>query len=231
MADFYKHPLSLFAYHRNQTQERFESLRIQTIGGPMSAFRFGSTIRYGLLVVVILGSALVIPNAVVSQQSATAKPPEQSDPFRPLRPFLGKWEGDSQGEPGIGKMERDYGFVLGDKFVQVLNKAVYAPQKKNPKGETHEDFGFLGYDRGLKKLSFRQFHIEGFVVQYSLESISEDGRSFVFTSTSIENISPGWIARETYRFISDDEFIETFALAGPGKEFETYSETRFRRKR
>lgn len=47
----------------------------------------------------------------------------------------------------------------------------------------------------------------------------------------IENISAGWVARETYRFLNNDEFVETFALAGPGKDFETYSETRFRRKR
>jgi hypothetical protein len=31
--------------------------------------------------------------------------------------------------------------------------------------------------------------------------------------------------------VSADEFVETFALAQPGKEFATYSETRFRRKR
>lgn len=120
--------------------------------------------------------------------------------------------------------------MLKDRFVRVSNVAVYPVQKKNPKGETHEDLGFFGYDRASKKLVYRQFHIEGFVIQYSLESISEDGRSFVFTSTSIENISAGWVARETYRFVSNDEFIETFALAEPGKEFETYSETRFRRK-
>ena len=113
--------------------------------------------------------------------------------------------------------------------MQVSNKAVYPPQLKNPRGETHEDLGFFSYDRGLKRLIYRQFHVEGFVIQYSLESISEDGRSFVFTSTSIENIGADWVARETYRFVSNDEFIETFALAGPGKEFRTYSETRFRR--
>jgi hypothetical protein len=67
--------------------------------------------------------------------------------------------------------------------------------------------------------------------QYSLESISEDGRTLVFKSTSVENIRPGWVARETYRFLSENEFIETFALAGPEKEFETYSETQFRRKK
>jgi len=194
-----------------------------------------SVIRLGLVSACVLliaapGSALLQPKAVAGQQSSTNKQPDQSDPWKPVRAFVGKWEGDSQGQPGLGKMERTYAFVLTDRFVQVSNKAVYPPQQKNPKGETHEDLGFFSYDKRLKKLVYRQFHVEGFVIQYYLESISEDGRSFVFTSTSIENISPGWVARETYRFLSDDEFIETFALAGPGKSFETYSETRFRRK-
>ena len=197
----------------------------------MYAIRLALAMRHVVLVIVILGLAFVMPNAVAGQQSATSKPPDQSDLFSPVRQLIGKWEGDSQGKPGVGKMEREYVFVLRDRFVQVSNKATYPAQEKNPKGETHEDLGFIGYDRALKKLIFRQFHIEGFVVQYSLESVSEDGRSFAFTSTSIENIPSGWRARETYRLLSNDEFIETFALAGPGKEFETYSETRFRRKR
>lgn len=196
----------------------------------MLVFRFGLILRKVLLVAIALGSALVMSNLIAGQQSVPNKQSDQPDPFRPVRQFIGSWEGDSKGEPGVGKMEREYVFVLRDRFVRVANKAVYPPQEKNPKGETHEDLGFIGYDRALKKLVFRQFHIEGFVVQYSLESISEDGRSFVFTSTAIENIAPGWRARETYRFLSNDEFVETFALAGPGKEFETYSETRFRRK-
>ena len=187
--------------------------------------------RHVILVAFILGLAFVMPNAVAGQQSATSNPPDQSDPFNPVRQLIGKWEGDSQGEPGVGKMEREYVFVLRDRFLRVSNKAVYPPQKKNPKGEVHEDLGFIGYDRALKKLVFRQFHIEGFVIHYSWESISADGLSFAFISTAIENIAFGWRARETYRFLSNDEFIETFALAGPGKEFETYSETRFRRKR
>lgn len=187
--------------------------------------------RHLVRVAVILGLAFAMANVVAGQQSGTSKPPDQSDPFKPVRQLIGQWEGDSQGEPGVGKMEREYVFVLKDRFLRVSNKAIYPPQQKNPKGEVHEDLGFIGYDRALKKRTFRQFHVEGFVVQYSLESISDDGRSFVFTSTAIENIAPGWRARETYRFLSNDEFIETFALAGPGKEFKAYSETRFRRKR
>ena len=72
---------------------------------------------------------------------------------------------------------------------------------------------------------------KGFVNQFALEGLDEERRTLVFVSTAIENIAPGWRARETYCFLNNDEFIETFALAQPGKDFATYSETRFRRRR
>ena len=144
--------------------------------------------------------------------------------------FIGKWEGDVKGEPGAGKAERSYGFTLNDRFIQISNTSVYPPQERNPKGEKHEDIGFFSYDRAAKKFVLRQFHIEGFVNQFIQESISEDGQTVVFITTTIENIAPGWRGRETYRFLNRDEFIETFALAEPGKDFVTYSETHFHRK-
>jgi hypothetical protein len=127
------------------------------------------------------------------------KPVEKTDPWTPLRAVIGKWEGDVKGEPGMGKAEREYAFVLNRRFIHVLNKSIYPPQEKNPKGETHEDVGFFSYDRAAKKLMLRQFHIEGFVNQFALDSVSDDGRTIVFISIAIENIAPGWRARETYR--------------------------------
>jgi hypothetical protein len=56
----------------------------------------------------------------------------------------------------------------------------------------------------------RQFHIEGFVIQYTLDSISRDKKNIRFLSEAIENIPPGFRSRETYKIISKDEFIETF---------------------
>lgn len=53
----------------------------------------------------------------------------------------------------------------------------------------------------------------------------------MFTSEAIENITPGWRARETYRFVGPDELVEVFELAEPGKDFTTYSETRLERVR
>ena len=53
----------------------------------------------------------------------------------------------------------------------------------------------------------------------------------VFESEQIDNLPAEWRARETYELVSNDEFIETFELAAPGKPLETYGKTRLRRVR
>jgi hypothetical protein len=76
----------------------------------------------------------------------------------------------------------------------------------------------------------RLFHIEGFVNLFIMSSTS-DGKTFTFTSESIENIPAGWRARETYKLLNADEFIEVFELAEPGKDFEVYVTNNYRRKK
>lgn len=76
---------------------------------------------------------------------------------------------------------------------------------------------------------WRQFHSEGFVNEYMLDLVSADGKSLEFVTVRIENIAPGWRAKESYRIISADELEETFSLASPGKDFEVYSQTRLKR--
>lgn len=71
------------------------------------------------------------------------------------------------------------------------------PQTANPEGETHEDRGTFSFDRGAKKIRFRQFHVEGFVVEYAQEAATKEG-TVVFVSESIENIPAGYRSRETY---------------------------------
>lgn len=77
----------------------------------------------------------------------------------------------------------------------------------------------------------RQFHVEGFVNQYVLESIVDDGRIIVFVTESIENIPLGWRAKETYNVLNNDEFTEIFELAAPEKNFEVYTKNHLRRKK
>ena len=160
-----------------------------------------------------------------------AQSDKKEDLWAPFKFFVGRWEGTGSGQPGNSKVEREYRFVLGGKFLKAENKSAYEPQKENPKGEVHEDLGLFSYDSGRKKFVLRQFHGEGFINQYVLDSISPEGKTITFATESIENIPYGWRAKETYRIVSDSEFVETFLLAGPGKQFDVYSENRLKRKK
>jgi hypothetical protein len=52
-----------------------------------------------------------------------------------------------------------------------------------------------------------------------MTSSSADGKTIVLTSESIENIPAGFRARETYKILGPDEFMEIFEIAEPGKNF------------
>lgn len=169
--------------------------------------------------------SVFLPNNLVAQEKG------QEDVWKPLRFFVGSWECRGEGRPGVSKAEREYKFVLQGKFIEARNKSVYEPQEDNPKGEVHEDWGLFSYDQHRKRFVLRQFHVEGFVNQYVLDSLSADGKTLVFVTEGIENIPPGWRARETYKILNDEEFTETFELAAPEQEFELYITNHFKRKR
>ncbi len=152
----------------------------------------------------------------------------KDDLLATVRFFEGRWQGTGTGEPGNSTVEREYRFVLGGKFLQAKNVSRWAPRDSNPKGEIHEDLGMMSYDKARKTIVYRQFHVEGFVNQYVMEPI-RDPKTLVFVSEAIENIAPGWRARETYHLLGSDEFEEVFELAAPGKGFDLYSRTRLRR--
>ena len=180
---------------------------------------------------IIVSSSLVMMatsppahNAAQEPQAAVAP----VDRWAPLRFLLGTWEGTTTGQPGSGTVRREYRLVLGDRFIEVRNTSTYPPQEKNPKGEVHDDIGYISYDRARKAFVFRQFHVEGFVNTYV--SGTDVTPPVGFTSEGLENIPTGWRARETYR-MNGNELLEVFELAEPGKEFATYSEARLKRSR
>jgi hypothetical protein len=173
-------------------------------------------IKLGFIAVVIF----FLPSILFAQ---TIK---QDSIWSPLKYFVGKWEGSGVVEGVTGKYERSYQFIFNRRFIEVKNKSTYPPTEKNLKGEVHEDLGYISFDRFRKTFILRQFHIEGFVNQYKLDSISPDKKTIVFRSENIENIAPGWAAKESYQLLNDNEFIETFELAEPNGAFEVYSKVK-----
>lgn len=154
---------------------------------------------------------------------AAQMPEKPPDVWLPFRFFVGQWEGRGEGQPGISHGRQEWQFVLGGKYLQIKNEARFDPHEKNPRGEVHEDWGFISYDRMRKAYVFRQFHVEGFVNQYVCPGPDADGKTFVFLSEAIENMPPGFKARLTYRILDDIRFEQTFDLAPPGREMACYS--------
>lgn len=151
------------------------------------------------------------------------------DPWAPIRFLVGDWEGRADGQAGAGTAQRTYSFVLKDRYLYEKNVSTYPPQKQNPAGEVHEHWSFFSFDRARKTLVLRQFHPEGFVNQYALNTKESGPGKLVFDSERFENLDAAWKARETYDIVSPDEFIETFEVGEPGKEMQVYTRNHFKR--
>ncbi|WP_242344155.1 hypothetical protein [Anaeromyxobacter terrae] len=160
---------------------------------------------------------------------ADAPPAPAADPLVPILFLEGRWKGQSSGEPGKGVSVREYRLELRGRYLVGRNRSVWDPKTRDAKPEVHQDMGVFSYDKAAKKIVLRQFHVEGFVNEYVLDGTSPDGKTFTFVTVRIENIGAGWRAREVYERVSQDEVIETFSQAAPGKGFETYSVTRLTR--
>ena len=159
-----------------------------------------------------------------------AQPAKQDSTWNPMKFFIGEWTGKGGGEPGYGDYASTYRFIFGSTFIEIKTRSTYPATDKKPQGEVHDDVGYMSYDRGRKTFVLRQFHAEGFVNMYVLDSLSSDNKTIVFITEQIENIPAGWKARETYQIHSDNEFVETFELAEPGKGFFVYTKTIYHRK-
>jgi hypothetical protein len=163
--------------------------------------RAGLDVPRGVAVWMIVTVILAMLGVLAAVQPAQ---PPASDVLSPVRVLVGKWRASSEGQPGRATVEREYSGLFGSRFIQVRNQSTYAPQEKNPKGEVHEDMGVFSFDQARKQIVLRQFHLEGFVNQYVAEAPSKP-KTVVFTTEAIENIPPGFRARETYTILGSDE--------------------------
>ena len=162
---------------------------------------------------------------------ALAQTVDEPSVWEPLKIFLGEWSGAGESQSGASAIEAQFKLVLDGKFIEARHRSVIEPSEDNPEGEIHDDVGYISFDSIRKQFAFRQFHVEGFVNQYLLESIEDEGKTFVFVSESIENLPPGWRVRLKYSFKGEDEFFSTFELARPEGEFQCYIENSLKRKK
>lgn len=175
--------------------------------------------------------ALMLFAALSAGAADQAANPASNDRWGRVRFMLGSWEGTASGEPGKGTVERTYELVLGGQFIEERNTSRYEAKAPGKEPQVHQHRGFISYDKARKTFMLRHFHEEGFVNLFALNGDKSMPAYLIFDSVSFENLSNEWKARESYEVISPDEFIETFELAEPGKDFAIYSRNHFKRKK
>ena len=173
-------------------------------------------------------AAFLFATAVLATPAGAAD--TLAEHWSPVARLIGTWSGTASGSAGEGVVQRRYALVMNGRYLQETNTSTYPPQEKNKQGEVHEHLGMISFDRQRKSLVMRQFHVEGFVNTFRFADTSGPNLgTVVFNSEAFENFNNAWKARETYDFVSDDEFVETFELAPPGQPYKTYSRTQFKR--
>lgn len=170
-----------------------------------------------------------IPLALFLSVALGATQGPKPDVWAPFRFLEGAWVGQGDGMSGVSAVTQHFEFVLNENFLHVATKAVFEPQERNPKGEVHEDVGYISYDGSRKSFIFRGFYVEGFVNQY-VGTVSEDGNTLTFETESVENAPAGTRAKVVFVRAGDSELEQSFHVAWPGKDYACYSTNRLRKR-
>ncbi len=152
-----------------------------------------------------------------------------SPKWAPFKFLIGKWEGTGTGKWGASKVTREYDYLMGGTYIIGKNESRYEKQENNPEDENHVNWDILSYDKNRKKYVLRQFHAEDITNTYAADSAEVSTGKYEFESEAIENFGTGWKAREVYIKINENEFIEIFYLASPGKEYAEFVRNTFKR--
>jgi hypothetical protein len=150
----------------------------------------------------------------------------EPDPWEPIRPLLGRWEGATVGKESLSKVVHEYEFVLNGRFIRSTTQAKFESIEEGVEPEIHEDIGYFSFDSERGSIILRQFLSEGYVNTYVLEHASAD--SLVLVTEHTEGAG-GYGARLRLLFSGPEEYVEKLDLLPPGKDYFTCQNIRMKK--
>lgn len=154
----------------------------------------------------------------------------QENPLDKFNSLIGKWEGTGSGfNSSKSVIQSEFNRIMNNNFIEVKNHSEFEPTPQKPEGEIHEDWGVISFNKSREKIIFRQFHVEGFVIQYTLNDSLSNESTLIFESEYIENFVPGGTARFTINLKSDTDIETLFHVGFPGKEMSCFGSNRLKK--
>lgn len=136
--------------------------------------------------------------------------------------LIGNWQGVETGVAGNGIGFRTYRYELGANYIFIENQSTFPKSETKPLGEVHRDKGIFSYNSNTSKVVLREFHVEGFVNIYELDTIQSTEEKFVFVTREIENNPGNWKAKLILTKNSEKQFTEEFLIAMDGENFKPF---------
>jgi len=156
---------------------------------------------------------------------------QAQNPLERLQSLIGNWEGTGE---GFGNSKSDisaeYSWLMDKQYIEIKHHSEFAPTAQNSKGEIHDDFGVVSFNKERGVVVFRQYHSEGFFNEYVLDESDSNDSTLIFETERIENFVPGGRARFTIKLIAANEIETVFEVGFPGKELACFGTNRMKKK-
>jgi hypothetical protein len=154
--------------------------------------------------------------AVSGQQLLSAATASDDAIWKPFQFMMGDWVGSGSGKPGQGKGEFSLNFDLDHKILIRRNRNQLAPKPGEQAGSIHEDLMIIYPASQEHTFRADYFDNEGHVIHYSV-SVADSKATF-----QSDEVGGGPKFRLNYELKSGGELAIEFAIAPPGKPFQTY---------
>lgn len=174
------------------------------------------------LVTLSLGVVLYAP----SEGTAQPDPATEEHPLHGLAFLEGSWEGEIDGTLGTATGERQYRFILHDRFL--LMEHDRDPGEPVGGSEAHEEWSIFSFDADREAIVLREFLVEGFVNRYVCE-LQADPARLTCESEAAEG-NPELTLSLRYEFGDRDHFEEFFQVRAPDGALQVRMQGRWQRR-
>jgi len=176
-------------------------------------------------------AALIAGGLVLLMAGGVSAQPDPDSPDHPLHAlaFLtGFWSGEIDGTLGAATGERQYRFVVRDRFLLMTHARGSATEDESRDPADSDEWTLFSYDADSERVIAREFLVEGIVNRYACEVEANPWRLDCISQTSEGG---GDISlRLVYEVNSSDEFAELFEVVGPDGNAQLRMEGRWRRR-
>ena len=161
--------------------------------------------------------------------SGAAPAPSETQLWRALDWFEGRWEGTEQGVAGEGRAVRCTGPLFGGRFRFLWTVAELAPEPRTPADTRYERWQVIGRHPVTGAIVLEQFDSAGFRSEYRLDVAGSRADRFVFRAVELDTAPEGMDGRIVFTVQGTDRYREVLELGPLDGTLEEVSSLRWRR--